>query len=60
MSYLKLLTVDIPSLIPQGARYVVIAIYEDWREGEVTNDPRQIPHIERELRKRFLNRFDSC
>ncbi len=43
----------------QGARYVVVACTLDWRDGEITNDPRQIPHLQRELRKRWFNRLAS-
>lgn len=53
-------TVDMATLAPQGARYVVIAIYGEWREGDVASDPQQIPQVQRELRKRFMTRFDSA
>ena len=59
MSNLTFETVDIPTLAAQGARYVVIAIFGEWRDGDVTNDPLQIPQVQRELRKRFMTRFDG-
>lgn len=41
-----------------GARYVVVACCGTWwRDGEVTNDPKWIPRLQHELRKRFMNRL---
>ncbi len=57
MELLKFHTQEIPDMEAQGARYVVVACTLDWRDGEITNDPRQIPRIQRELRKRWFNRL---
>ena len=39
-----------------GARYVVVACCGTWRDGEVAGFSYQIPRVQRELRKRFMNR----
>lgn len=39
------------------ARYVVIAHCGNWRDGEATDSPADIPGLKRELRKRFMNRY---
>ena len=56
MEQLRFQTVEFPSLELVGARYVVVAVYGSWRDGEATNDLRQIPRMQRELRKRFMTR----
>ncbi|MGM0594193.1 MAG: hypothetical protein ACQETD_06620 [Pseudomonadota bacterium] len=48
-----------PHLSESGARYVVVAICGDWRDGEVTNYAVNIPKLQRVLRKRFMNRLDG-
>lgn len=55
--YLKFHTEELPAYHEVGARYVVVAYFGTWRDGEVTNNPAQIPMIQRELRKRFMNRL---
>ncbi|HEY0721770.1 MAG TPA: hypothetical protein VGE50_11025 [Gammaproteobacteria bacterium] len=47
-----------PRLASLGARYVVIAVCGDWRDGDITNYRHRIPQLQRELRKRFMTRFD--
>lgn len=49
---------EFPGYECNGARFVVIAHCGDWRDGEVTNDPRLLPRLEQALRKRFMNRFN--
>ncbi len=51
-------TREVPRLASLGARYVVIAVCGDWRDGDITNYRHRIPHLQRELRKRFMTRFD--
>ena len=58
MDMLQLHTEEIPEYEGLGARYVVVAHYGEWRDGEVTNDPKRIPALEQKLRKRFMNRFN--
>lgn len=57
MEYLKFHTQELPQMANAGARYVVVACCGTWRDGEVTNDPAQIPTLQRQLRKRFMNRL---
>lgn len=59
MEFLNFQTKEFPQLEAVGARYVVVAVYGAWRDGDVTNDRRQIPRLQRELRKRFMTRFDQ-
>jgi hypothetical protein len=59
MEFLKFHTQEFPLLEAVGARYVVVAIHGTWRDGGITNDRRQIPRMERELRKRFMTRFEK-
>jgi len=54
---LRFHTEEIPGYEEVGARYVVVAYFGSWRDGEVTNNPASIPGIQRELRKRFMNRL---
>lgn len=54
---LKFHTQELPEYEDAGARYVVVAYFGSWRDGEVTNNPEKIPVIQRELRKRFMNRL---
>jgi hypothetical protein len=51
-------TQEIPQLTVAGARYVVVAVCGAWRDGQVTNDASQIPRLQRELRIRFMTRFE--
>lgn len=55
--HLKFYTQELPAYHDAGARYVVVAYYGDWRDGDVTSNPAQIPLLQRELRKRFMNRL---
>jgi hypothetical protein len=57
--HLKFYTQELPAYHDMGARYVVVAYYGDWRDGDVTSSVAQIPVLQRELRKRFMNRL-SC
>jgi hypothetical protein len=57
METLRFHTEEFPHLEGVGARYVVVAVYGTWRDGEATNDRRRIPQVQRELRKRFMSRF---
>jgi len=57
---LKFHTEELPAYEGAGARYVVVAVYGSWRDGEVTNNPALIPSLQRELRKRFMNRLQQC
>lgn len=54
---LQFRTEEIPAYQEIGARYVVVAYFGTWRDGEVTNNPASIPSLQRELRKRFMNRY---
>lgn len=54
---LKFHTEEFPAFQEIGARYVVVASFGAWRDGEATNNPANIPKIQRELRKRFMNRL---
>lgn len=56
---LKFYTQELPAYEEAGARYVVVAYYGDWRDGDVTSNPAHIPVLERNLRKRFMNRIGS-
>lgn len=56
---LKFHTQDLPEMSEAGARYVVVAHFENWRDGLATNYPAEIPRLQRELRKRFMNRLQS-
>ncbi len=62
MEYLKIHTEEFPQLAEAGARYVVVACCGSWRDGEVTSSVAHIARLERELRKRFMNRLNrqSC
>lgn len=55
---LKFHTQELPVYEDVGARYVVVAYCGHWRDGEVTNSPEKIPVIQRELRKRFMDRLN--
>jgi len=57
---LRFHTEELPAYQEAGARYVVVAYFGTWRDGEVTNNPAMIPGIQRELRKRFMNRLNRC
>lgn len=59
MEILRFHTEEFPHLEAVGARYVVVAVYGNWRDGDATNDPQRIPHMQRELRKRFMSRCIS-
>lgn len=58
MDYLKFHTEEFPHLAEAGARYVVVAYCGAWRDGEVTNSTTQIARLQRELRKRYMNRIN--
>lgn len=60
MEFLNFQTQEFPQLEAVGARFVVVAVYGSWRDGDATNDHRQIPRLQRELRKRFMTRFDEA
>jgi hypothetical protein len=58
MEYLRFHVQELPEMAEAGARYVVVACCGTWwRDGEVTNDPKWIPRLQQELRKRFMNRL---
>lgn len=57
VEYLKFHTEEFPHLAEEGARYVVVACCGTWRDGEVTNSVTHIGRLQRELRKRFMNRI---
>lgn len=59
MEYLTFHTKEFPKLAEAGARYVVVACCGSWRDGEVTNCSSHIPRLQRELRKRFMNRLNA-
>ncbi len=59
MEKLKFYTEEMPMYEDMGARYVVVAHCGSWRDGEATSNPSLIPQLQRELRKRFMNRFGS-
>lgn len=59
MDNIKFHTQDLPQMTEVGARYVVVAHYGEWRDGLATNYKAEIPKLQRELRKRFMKRFDS-
>ena len=48
---------EVPELADQGINYVVVAICGNWRDGEACNDARQLPQLQRTLRKRFMARL---
>jgi hypothetical protein len=60
MEKLKFHTQDLPQMAEAGARYVVVAHFGEWRDGLTTNYKAEIPKLQRELRKRFMKRFDSA
>ena len=57
MEMLKFTTQEMPMYEEMGARYVVVAHCGNWRDGEATSNPSMIPKLQRELRKRFMNRY---
>ncbi len=57
MKELKYSIKEFPALEQSGARYVIIAHFDSWRDGATTSNPLVIPQLKRELRKRFMNRF---
>lgn len=57
MKTLKFHIEEMPRYEEAGARYVVVAYCGTWRDGEATSNPKLIPKLRRELRKRFMNRF---
>jgi len=59
MEMLKFYTQELPQYEEMGARYVVVATYGSWRDGEATSNPQLIPRLKRELRKRFMNRYSQ-
>ncbi len=59
MEHLIFITEEFPHLAEAGARYVVVACCGSWRDGEVTNSATQIGRLQRELRKRFMNRINQ-
>jgi len=59
MDMLKFHVQDLPQMAADGARYVVVAYCGAWRDGMATNYKAQIPRLQRELRKRFMNRIDA-
>lgn len=59
MDTLKFTTQELPMYEEMGARYVVVAHCGSWRDGEATSNPALIPKLQRELRKRFMNRYAS-
>lgn len=60
MQFLRFHTEEFPHLEAVGARYVVVAVYGEWRDGDATNDPNRIPQLRRELRKRFMSRLNNA
>jgi hypothetical protein len=59
MEMLKFHTEEMPMYEEMNARYVVVAYCGSWRDGEATSNPSLIPQLQRELRKRFMNRFGT-
>lgn len=59
MAQLQFHTEEMPMYEDIGARYVVIAHFDGWRDGEVTSDSTRIPQLKRELFKRFLQRLNA-
>lgn len=59
MDRLKFHVQDLPQMAEAGARFVVVAYCGEWRDGMATNYQAQIPRLQRELRKRFMNRIDT-
>lgn len=57
MDVLQFHTEELPQYEEAGARYVVVAWCGSWRDGEATSNPKMIPGLMRELRKRFMNRY---
>ncbi|MDH5785087.1 MAG: hypothetical protein OEZ16_05680 [Chromatiales bacterium] len=57
MEMLQFHTEEIPMYEAIDARFVVVAFFGEWRDGEATSNPRKIPQLKRELRKRFMNRI---
>lgn len=60
MEMLKFHTEEMPMYEEMDARYVVVAHYGAWSDGEATSNPSQIPQLQRELRKRFMNRYATA
>jgi hypothetical protein len=60
MDMLQFHTEEMPMYEALGARYVVVACYGSWRDGEATSNPHLIPQLKRELRKRFMNRYAAA
>lgn len=60
MNILRFHTQEFPHLEDVGARFVVVAVCGEWRDGDVTNDPHAIPKLQRELRKRFMSRLKGA
>jgi hypothetical protein len=60
MEILRFHTEEMPMYEEMDARYVVVAHYGSWRDGEATSNPNLIPALKRELRKRFMNRYTAA
>lgn len=59
MEVLEFHTQEMPEMTDAGARFVVVAYCGTWRDGMATNSKADIPRLQRELRKRFMNRLES-
>jgi hypothetical protein len=59
MDKLEFHTQEMPEMSPAGARFVVVAYCGTWRDGLTTNFKTEIPQLQRELRKRFMNRLET-
>ena len=60
MKFLRFHTEEFPNLEAAGARYVVVAVCGQWRDGDATNERQMIPQLQRKLRKRYMSRFISA
>jgi hypothetical protein len=59
MDMLEFHTQEMPEMADAGARFVVVAYCGTWRDGLATNSKTEIPRLQRELRKRFMNRLET-
>lgn len=59
MDVLEFHTQEMPEMADAGARFVVVAFCGTWRDGMATNNKADISKLQRELRKRFMNRLSE-
>ena len=50
---------ELPELAEHGAGFIVVAVCGEWRDGEAYDDAWQLPHKQRELRRRFMARVPA-